>query len=77
MIQGFCRVGCETCGRWLLIMENGMATTVAYPDLATDFPSVPAAAEAISGAGWTAQTCLKCHRDTAAPAAIAEEATAA
>jgi hypothetical protein len=62
MIQGFCRVVCPPCGRWLLIMEGGMDTTAAYPDLATAFPSVPAAEKALANAGWLDHTCRRCQR---------------
>lgn len=74
MIHGFCRAGCEGCGRWLLIMESGLSTTVAYPDLSTDFPSIPAAENAITQSGWTKHTCPKCQRDQAARAVRAKEA---
>jgi hypothetical protein len=74
MIQGFCRVGCQPCGRWLLIMEGGMDTTAAYPDLATAFPSIPAAEKAIANAGWLNQVCRRCQRDRTARAARAARA---
>lgn len=71
MIQGFFRVGCDGgCGRWLLLMESRLVTTVAYPDLATAFPSVPAAAKAIADAGWLGQICTKCQRDRVAKKAV-------
>lgn len=74
MIQGFCRVGCSgDCGRWLLLMESRLVTTVAYPDLATAFPSVPTAEKAVADAGWIGQVCTKCQRDRAARAATIRE----